>query len=547
MASVRQVIFGAALALGLAGAVMAEPSDTLARKAFEDAQMATSSKAAVAFAQSAARLAAKEPGLADLIRKRQDAEVRWRALDEQLATARAGSSPAARAKTAELDALSNQTRAEIAAQDTEIEQRFPEFYTLVSPAPATAADIQAELGADEALVLIVPAFDGTYLWAVTRERVVWRRGEIYDEDVDKAVASLRRALDPAGAVRAAVDASGEATQGARLNAFPRAEAYALYQKIWAPIADAVGSAKTVYVVATGSLSALPLSVLPTAAPKGEDTDPAALRATPWLFTKHALATLPSPASLKLVRRLEAGGRGGVAFAGFGDPALDGDPTGAVRGLDAYQNGGRADAAALKGLPRLPGTRTELDALARALKAPRSSVVAGAAATETAVRGADLARTRVVAFATHGLLAGELDGITEPALVFTPPSVGTEADDGLLTASEAAGLKLDADFVILSACNTAAGDGRSGGEGLSGLARAFFHAGARALLVSHWRVRDDAAARLTALTVQGYERHPRDGRARALQQAMLTVMNDRRDPGFAQPAVWAPFVLAGEAR
>jgi len=83
---------------------------------------------------------------------------------------------------------------------------------------------------------------------------------------------------------------------------------------------------------------------------------------------------------------------------------------------------------------------------------------------------------VLTFATHGLLAGDLKGLSEPALVLTPPKEGTELDDGLLTASEVAQLKLDADWVILSACNTAAPDGTPGAEGLSGLAKAFFYAG-----------------------------------------------------------------------
>ena len=105
---------------------------------------------------------------------------------------------------------------------------------------------------------------------------------------------------------------------------------------------------------------------------------------------------------------------------------------------------------------------------------------------------DLSDYRVLAFATHGLVSGELSGLGEPALVFTPPETGTEADDGLLTASEIATLELDADWVILSACNTAAADGTPGAEGLSGMAKAFFYAGARALLVSHWAVNSEAA-------------------------------------------------------
>src|SRR5205814_8087133 len=92
------------------------------------------------------------------------------------------------------------------------------------------------------------------------------------------------------------------------------------------------------------------------------------------------------------------------------------------------------------------------------------------------------------------------GLAEPSLALTLPKQPTDLDDGLLTASEVAQLKLNADWVVLSACNTAAGD-RPGAEALSGLARSFFYAGARALLVSHWAVASNAATRLTTSTFQ----------------------------------------------
>ena len=101
------------------------------------------------------------------------------------------------------------------------------------------------------------------------------------------------------------------------------------------------------------------------------------------------------------------------------------------------------------------------------------------ASETTVKHVALANYRVVYFATHGLVAGDVKGLGEPALALAIPRKPSEFDDGLLTASEVAQLKLDADWVVLSACNTAAGD-KPGAEALSGLARAFFYAGARAL-------------------------------------------------------------------
>ena len=158
---------------------------------------------------------------------------------------------------------------------------------------------------------------------------------------------------------------------------------------------------------------------------------------------------------------------------------------------------------------------------------------------------DLSATAVIAFATHGLLAGDLKGVAEPALVLTPPAQGTERDDGLLTASEVAQLKLGAEWVILSACNTAAPDGTPGAEGLSGLAKAFLYAGGRALLVSHWPVVSAAATEITTRLFEERASTATIGRAEALRRSMLALMNTADKPYYAHPLFWAPFVVVGE--
>ena len=126
---------------------------------------------------------------------------------------------------------------------------------------------------------------------------------------------------------------------------------------------------------------------------------------------------------------------------------------------------------------------------------------------------------------------------------TPPDNATETDDGYLSASEIAALKLDADWVILSACNTAAG-GADGAEALSGLARAFFYAGARALLVSHWSVYSDATVKLITGTISAMAADKSVGRAEGMRRSMLTLI-DKGAPDEAHPAFWAPFVVVGE--
>src|SRR5206468_10737539 len=169
------------------------------------------------------------------------------------------------------------------------------------------------------------------------------------------------------------------------------------------------------------------------------------------------------------------------------------------------------------LPSLLDSADELKAVALRLGAPAGDIHLGNDASEAVVKRATLADYRVVYFATHGLVAGDVKGLGEPALALTLPRVPNDTDDGLLTASEVALLKLNADWVVLSACNTAAGD-KPGAEALSGLARAFFYAGARALLVSHWPVDDQAAARLTSDTFARLKQDPSLRRSQALRQS-----------------------------
>ena len=236
----------------------------------------------------------------------------------------------------------------------------------------------------------------------------------------------------------------------------------------------------------------------------------------------------------------------LARARIGDPVLQG-ARGQTRGLVAANlfAGALADVGAVRRLPPLPDTANELRTIGKSLNAPDDRVWLRQRATETAVRKTDLTRYRVLSFATHGLMAGEYAEIGEAALVLTPPAQATADDDGLLTASEIARLRLDADWVLLSACNTAAPDGTPGAEGLSGLARAFFYAGTRSLLVSHWSVASDAAVKLTTGIFAAARKDPGIGRAEAHRRSMLALMADKSGPYNAHPMFWAPFVVVGE--
>jgi CHAT domain-containing protein len=206
------------------------------------------------------------------------------------------------------------------------------------------------------------------------------------------------------------------------------------------------------------------------------------------------------------------------------------------------------------LPRLPETAEEVRSVARAMNADLTQdVFLGVHANEKVVRTANLERYRVIMFATHGLVPGDLDGLTQPALALTAPEVAQIEDDGLLTMDEILGLRLNADWVVLSACNTASGNG-AGSEAISGLGRAFFYAGARALLVSSWPVETTSATWLTTELFRRQAENPRLSRAEMLRQTQNALMDQpgRTHPStkrpvhsYAHPIFWAPFVLVGD--
>jgi CHAT domain-containing protein len=251
------------------------------------------------------------------------------------------------------------------------------------------------------------------------------------------------------------------------------------------------------------------------------------------------------ASLPLARGRESRAADRDSFLGVGDPVLGGGAgaRGALaEAAETCREDEPLDPRLLRALPPLPETALELRGVARALAGGGGTLLLGRDAREPVVRRLPLGRYRVIAFATHGLLPGELRCASEPALVLTPRARPGPADDGLLGASEIALLELDAEWVSLSACNTAASGGPGGGEALGGLAGAFLRAGARRVLASHWEVDSDATVALVTATFAAWARAPEAGAARALRAAQRRLL---ADPRLSHPSYWAAFTLIGD--
>ena len=502
-----------------------------------------------AVAKMSARFAKGDGELAKLVRDRQDAEAR-RARAEAALVGAFG-------KTAQErnPALEQRLRDEIAAAgkaietiDTELARRFPEYRELARLQPVSVDEVRALLKPGEAMLAYALAGDTAYLWVVTREGAQFLPL--------KAKAATSRPTLPRCAAR---------WSSAR-TATPRASAstlHELHQALMAPALPYLGGISHLLIVPDGALQSLPFGMLVASPPPAIAGD-ADYRKVDWLARHYAMSVLPSVGSIKALRQFAKAEGAKEPFAGFGDP-LVGEAEGTSRGKRAKVDiatvfrgskvrGGSgqplptleiADVEAIRKTPRLPETADELRQIGKALKAGPDSIWLQQKATETAVKGMDLSKYQTLAFATHGMMAGEVGGVGEPGLILTPPKEGTLEDDGYLAASEIAKLRLNADWTILSACNTASADGTPGAEGLSGLAKAFFYAGSRSLLVSHWPVASDATVPLTTRMLAEYKANPAQGKAEAHRKSMLALMDSADHPEFAHPIYWAPFVVVGE--
>ena len=515
---------------------------------FEASESVVSDATASTISRLAARVAAGDAATAGLVRAVDDTRRELNAAESRIAALQAHNQYTAGEKAAADAELKRLTDA-LAAENVALLAANPGYDRLVNGA-AGLAELQAALRPGETYVKTLLLGVGGYGMLVTRERAIPYHIALTRTAAREAVLRLRAPFEAAD-------------EG--LAPFSVATSHTLYTVLFDPVQAEISQTRHLIYQPDGALATLPAALLVTddasvQLMRGRRDNPATREdytGVSWLGARIDSSLVVSAAAF-LQSRAFAPSRAHRSFIGFGDPVLARDGDRAYAGLlaeGAGDLGAIADAArvrricdstrrALFRMDNLPDTRAELDVVSRVMAGGERTLVLGADFNDAAIRGRkDLADYRVIYFATHALLPMPDACLPEPALV---TSVGPGDSDGVLDAREIVNLKLDADLVVLSACDTggggalsAAGTGLSGSdESLGGLTRAMIYAGARGMIVSHWSV-DSAATRqlMTAMFQSGAATE-----AEGLQAAQRRMQGQA---ALSHPYFWAPFTVVGD--
>ena len=429
--------------------------------------------------------------------------------------------------TARLDRETRQVQAELEEVENRIRRQSPGWAALARPRPLGVGAVQALLDPSTTLLEYALGEERSFLWVVAPHLV-----ESYE-------LPGRREIEAA---------SREAYEGWRIHD-PRAlradadAADRLSEILLAPAADRLAGQRLA-IVADGALHYVSFAALPhPAAP----TEP--------LIARHEIVSLPSASALGVQRQVLAGrppapktlavvadpvfGEADPRFPTFGDTAA---PRKSPLTLAARNPVYRYSPSADRRLERLSWSRFEAESIAGRLAADQTFVALDFDAGLDAVRGNRLKGYRIVHFATHGIVESEYPELS--ALVLSLYDAQGRPREGFLRLPEIYNLELDAELVVLSGCETALGR-EIRGEGMVGLTRGFFAAGARRLVASLWRVQDRSAAEL----MDRFYRHLLESEepmppAAALRAAQLELM---REPELRDPYHWAAFAVYGDWR
>lgn len=534
-----------------------------ADKAFYIVQLIIGKGAQNAVAASAARSSIKNPQLISLVRQEQDASQKISASFNKIASLLSLETNKYNLSTiTTLKLQVNKLRKAKESLLSEIRNRFPEYDNLVRPKPVLARDAKLLLQSGEALLINYSGNEKFYSWTLLHDgRVSFNVSKLSKLKLRSMVQTLRKGLD---------------VQAVSLNEIPKFNtdlSYALYEKVLKPGVHLWRGAKKLIIVSDAVLGSLPFSVLTTEKLNLKQNNSLLFsnyRDIAWLAKSHATSYVPSIVTLKTLRNKESVKKATLRFAGFGNPDFGRVSNNnksnqlqtrgmqlTMRGLRRTSVGSLDDSVSvstqIEMLNSLPETADEVLQVARALQVKRQgNVFLGKNADEERIKKMILNNRRILMFASHALLPGDLDGLTQPAIAFSAPKVTGSKNDGLLTMSEIMGLDLNADWVVLSACNTGAASGK-GASAISGLGQAFFYAGARSLLVSHWPVETTSAKEITIGLFEKQVKNQLLTRAVALNETVKDLIHYKtyKDNSgadifsYAHPFFWAPFTVVGD--
>jgi CHAT domain-containing protein len=497
---------------------------------FEMAQLAQAGVTAPQIALATARLAenARDPKVGEAIRRRQDAGVALADLYRRREAA-SQARPAEELEAnpippAELEKRITAAQATLADADAVLQAASPNYGQLVQQVTSTK-DVLAALTPDESFASVILASDGGWTFLLHHGEVSVGRSSVNAAQMAALVARLRASIEPTSSA---------------LPRFDTDAAQRIYAALFGGLDARMQDTGSLIVAPIGPLLSVPFGVLLTGA-----GDPAHLGDAPWLIKRMAVSHVPAAANFVALRRLP-GSPATTPWFGLGDFR----PATLAQAQRTFPAACAESARLYASLPPLPFAKAELEAARRLLGGSTADELVGAAFTVPAIQRADLQNVRVLHFAAHALLPQELRCESEPAIVTSAPPGAPDASGTLLTASDVTALKLNADAVILSACNSGGAGGGTAGESLSGLARSFFYAGARALIVTHWSVNDQAAAFLVADTlrrVRGGKDGGLAGSLRGAELGMIAGAGHSMPADLSHPFYWAPFALIGEGR
>jgi CHAT domain-containing protein len=328
--------------------------------------------------------------------------------------------------------------------------------------------------------------------------------------------------------------------------YPAEAAVRLYDVLLRPVADCLRGARHLVYIPPIEAIGVPLAALleqiPPRRQHGYD-----LGAASWVGVRIAVSYVTSVRGFLAARQLLRRRWASLDFLGVGDPVLSGNTDdGAPRSVAVSRRSAMRGEREVLDLPELPESSNELKAVA-SLVGGRQTLLLRDKATEGRVRREALGQYRILDFATHGLIKNEIHGLTEGALVLTPESRTDESNDGLLTASEIADLSLNAELVVLSACNTARYDLGQFGVEVQGMASAFAIAGVPRIVATLWPVESNVTARTMVRVFHDVRTNDRLDVAESLRQAMSEAISDAKPTPYAHPRFWAAFAVFGDGR